>query len=288
VGDEVKIRSVGSGSAFALHVTDSARLWRYHHEHYCITLTLAGSGRWRYRHRDADVSPASLMLMEPGEVHSNTAVDAPGTFLALFVPPEQVAELSEGSMRGLPHFQGLSSSSEEALDAMHALLASLTLEGPEAQDEQLSLALTAVMNVAAECKPAPSSTARRSMRRAAQLLEERYRAQPSKKVDVREVAAELSMNYHWFVHCFSREFGLAPYQFVKTLRMCSARMLMKAGPSSRVRTLGDLALEVGYADAAHMHREFNKDCGVLPSALAHALNSRWQRPAMGGARRMNL
>lgn len=277
MSESIQVLTIGTGSAYALRVTDSARLWRYHHDRYCITLTLAGQGRWRYRHRDAEVSPRGLMLMEPGEVHANTGVDSPGTFFALFVAPEQIDALLECTEPSRPHFRISSLESREATGALMRMCSAADVEEPEAQEQLLSLALSTVLSQAAEREVVMPRVSRRKLRVGATLLQASYLEQPSRTVDVREIAAELSMNYHWFVHSFRREFGLAPYQFVKTLRISQARRLMLRGPTEQTRTLGAVALHVGYADAAHMHREFQRDCGILPSALAAVLNPRWRR-----------
>lgn len=276
VSETIRVQTVGTGSAYALQVSNSARLWRYHHDRYCITLTLAGQGRWRYRRRDAEVSPSGLMLMEPGEVHANTSVESPGTFLALFVAPEEIDELLQCTEANRPHFEMLNLGSKEAREELLRLHSVLDAEDAEAQQEHLALSLTKVLSLTTEREIVAPRPSHHKLRLGVKLLEERYRAQPTKTVDVRQVAVELSMNYHWFVHCFRNEFGLAPYQFVKTLRVSKARSMMSVGPNDGTRTLGDIAFQVGYSDSAHMHREFLRDCGIKPSELAAALNPRWQ------------
>jgi AraC-like DNA-binding protein len=219
------------------------------------------------------------MLMEPGETHANTSVQSPGTFFALFVASEQIDQLLECSETRRPHFKKPVLEYADAQAALKQLHATIDTEDAEAQEQHLCLALTTVLGASAEREVVVPRVSGRKLRLGLHSLGERYRAQPWKTVDVREVAAELSVSYHWFVHSFRREFGLAPYQFVKALRVSSARSLMSRGPNDTVRTLGDIAFQVGYADAAHMHREFKRDCGLKPSTLAAALNPTWQRVA---------
>jgi AraC-like DNA-binding protein len=109
-------------------------------------------------------------------------------------------------------------------------------------------------------------------------LTRRYTSEPWRKVDIEAIAKECGLSYHWFEHAFSDHFGLAPYQYVKALRLARARGLMAAGPTERIRNVGDIALAAGYADASHMHRDFRQQQGLRPGVLAKAMHPGWRSP----------
>lgn len=67
--------TIGTGSAYALRVTDSARLWRCDHDRYCITLTLAGHGRWHAK--DLAVLAILVALLRRSEAESADALSSP-------------------------------------------------------------------------------------------------------------------------------------------------------------------------------------------------------------------
>ncbi len=275
MSESINVVPVGKEGAHALDVRDSDRLWRYYHEHYCITLIHHGYGGWRYRGKDEVATPKTLMLMEPGEVHVATEIAVPSSFFAVFVSQDHLRRLATDEDGAEPHFAIQSLESPTCLAHMRALFAATRDGDVQAQDEQLCLAYSEVLRAAGESAPRAPSSATSRVRQGAALLEERYRSEPGKTVVIQEIAAELKMSYHWFVHAFSKEYGIPPYRFVQSLRLAHARQLMASGPNDALRSVRDVAVAAGYVDAPHMARDFRRVQGSPPRQWARALNPRW-------------
>jgi AraC-like DNA-binding protein len=276
MSESIRFVPVGARGSYALHVRDCNRLWSYFHERYCVTVVQKGLARWRYRQRDADASPQGAMLMEPGEIHANTSVQDAGTFFALFVSPEHITDLSAELLPNKPHFAFSVLQAPHSLQHLHALIAACEQADPQAQEEQLCLALTQVFWHATEQRRPLPRPARTHVRRGRILLEERYREDPGSTVDVGEVARDSGVSYYWFVHSFRAEYGLPPYRFVQSLRASHARQLVAGGPTAELRSLRDIANASGYADAPHMTRDFRRTFGVTPKAMATAVHPGWR------------
>jgi len=275
VTEIINFMNVGTRNCHAMHVVDSDRLWQVFHERYCITLVSTGLARWRYRHRDSDASPDGIMLMEPGEVHVNTKIVEKGTFFAFCIDHEHLLELCRDTMVTPAHFKTELLESTPCRAHLMSLVRAAHEDEPEAQEEQLCLAVSSIVAQSDETPQRRPGRARTKVRRGAGLLLDRYRATPWKTVDVKQVAGELDMSYHWFVHSFRSEFGLPPYRFVQSLRRAHAQRLMTMGPSEDVTSMRDIALMAGYADAPHMARDFKRTQGVSPSLVARSLHTRW-------------
>jgi AraC-like DNA-binding protein len=275
--ESIQVYPVGRQGAYALDVADSDRLWRYFHEGYCLTLVRGGLADWRYRSKDAEASPRGVMLMEPGEVHANTRVVNPGSFFAVFIPPPLVAKLLEPFGIYTPHFKTEFLTDPVAIERLYRLRTATLTEGPAAQEEEMNLALLSILRTGAEQVPMSRSVCPGKLKRGRSALAENYFEDPSHTVDIEEVAETCGLSYHWFVHAFSKQYGLAPYQYVKALRMARVRTLMAQGPRDQIKTVGDIALASGYADPSHMQREFRQDQGVRPGELAKALHPAWQK-----------
>ncbi len=275
MAESIKIVGVGLESAHALDVRDSDRLWRYYHEHYCVTLLHHGHAEWRYRGNDAVATPDTLMLMEPGEVHVATKVAVPGSFFAVFVSKEHLGRMMGDEVGIEPHFALQSLASPACVERMQMLYAATQWGEKPAQEEQLCMIYADVLAAAGEAPRRVPANAQSRVRRGAALLEERYREMPKKTVVIQEIAAELNMSYHWFVHSFRNEFGLPPYRFVQSLRLAHARRLMAKGPNDELRSVKDVATAAGYVDAPHMARDFRRVKGLPPRAWARVLNPGW-------------
>lgn len=278
--ESIVARELPLVGAYALEVRRSQRLWSFFHEAYCVTLVSAGHGRWRYRRRESSINPRSLMLMDPGEVHVTTAVDAPGDFHALFFKSELIREIMEASLSGEPHFGMLDTANPVLVQGFHRACGLLQIAADkESQREELSLAIARLFQESGDspavCRAVPTTR----VRKASRLLRERYECAPRQTVNVAEVAGDVGMNYHWLVHSFADEFGMPPYQYVQALRLSKMRALLLGGPREGLRCLADIARAVGFCDKSHLHRTVKRQYGVSPWQLAVALNAGWASAA---------
>ncbi|HZW88459.1 MAG TPA: AraC family transcriptional regulator, partial [Myxococcaceae bacterium] len=78
-----------------------------------------------------------------------------------------------------------------------------------------------------------------------------------------ELATAVGINPYRLVRTFRRLEGLPPHAFVVQLRVERAkRMLREGSPAS------DVAARLGFADQAHLTRQFRERVGVTPAAYA--------------------
>jgi AraC-like DNA-binding protein len=79
---------------------------------------------------------------------------------------------------------------------------------------------------------------------------------------VEAVAAEVGWSRRHLASRFATEIGLSPRTFARVVRFDRTRRALAQGRSS---TLADLAADHGYADQAHLAREFRELAGCPPS-----------------------
>jgi AraC-like DNA-binding protein len=86
------------------------------------------------------------------------------------------------------------------------------------------------------------------------------------------VAAAMNLSARQFERVFLRQVGLAPKVFARQQRFAQAAhvLLGGAGPTA---SLADVAQRCGYADQAHMARDFRAFAGLAPGALARRLDA---------------
>jgi AraC-like DNA-binding protein len=82
-------------------------------------------------------------------------------------------------------------------------------------------------------------------------------------IDVARLAAEVGWSRRHLSERFSAEFGLGPKAMARVLRFERARWMFVRGER---RSLADIAAECGYADQAHMTREWQALAGASPTA----------------------
>jgi AraC-like DNA-binding protein len=94
------------------------------------------------------------------------------------------------------------------------------------------------------------------------------RERMSEPVTVAELAEHVFMSPSAFAHLFREVTGMAPYQFVKTMRLDRARVLILEEGLG----VGEAAQQVGYTSLSHFINEFKRHFGVTPGTLAGQRN----------------
>jgi AraC-like DNA-binding protein len=75
---------------------------------------------------------------------------------------------------------------------------------------------------------------------------------------------ELGWSRRHFIHTFRRELGLPPKTVARQLRFGWAARQVQRNPG---RSLADIAIGCGFADQAHLSREFRELAGITPTEL---------------------
>jgi AraC-like DNA-binding protein len=88
------------------------------------------------------------------------------------------------------------------------------------------------------------------------------------RATVGDVAGEVGWSRQHLSERFRREFGLSPKVAARVMRFEAAGECLRSGqrPHSRRPALADIAARCGYADQAHLTREFRSLSGLTPTA----------------------
>jgi AraC-like DNA-binding protein len=85
------------------------------------------------------------------------------------------------------------------------------------------------------------------------------------QVDVATLASDTGWSRRHFTQRFSSEYGLGPKAMGRVIRFERSRSMLIAPPSRRLR-LVDIAATCGYADQAHLTRDWQALAGASPTA----------------------
>jgi AraC-like DNA-binding protein len=271
-----------------LSVEHTLRPWSAFHESFAfasVPLDTRSLGTWTYRKWTASTKPAGVMLMEPNTVHRTTKIEgSPASFKVLFVDPARVhSALDAVDFKGPRHFREPDCTHPAvsvALSALHRALESDDGEPAPALDERLNGCITALFEASAEPGPALVPAGRESLvARARARLHAMAGSNDPDPVDIAAIASELESSYHWLIHLFTRELGVSPYQYYLHMRLERVRRQLLAGPTPAVRNLTALAHAHGFADLAHLDRQFSRSFGVPPTVFLAQVGGlqRWKQ-----------
>ncbi len=247
---------------------------RHSHETYSFGVTDDGAQGFVCR-GGAHVSAAGMvMTFNPDDPHDGHAADPAGfTYRMVHIGPgllagilSEQAERDAGSGPGLPLFARPVLADRALAGLIRRLHQALTGPVPAlARDEALGAAVTGLVSRAAgrppRQAPATGPDAARIARLVRRELEDCYAGNPS----LADLAAASGRSRFAAYRAFRAEYGLAPSDYQRQLRVREARRLIGQG-----RPIAEAAVRAGFADQSHLNRWFTRYVGITPAAYRRA------------------
>lgn len=243
------------------------------HDTYSFGITDAGAQRFRCRGAAHTSGAGMVMAFNPDDVHDGRAAAELGyQYRIVHIGPslirEVIADASDGGSGALPLFAHpvlTDNALASALARLHAALVGTS--DPLVRDERLTAAVTAMTRRGASGVPpaltrTPTDRARRqTARRAKAFLDESY----LEAVPADQLAEAAGCSRFALYRSFRAEFGFAPSEYQRQLRLRHARSQLQAGA-----TPADAASVTGFADQAHFGRWFQRVYGITPGVFRRA------------------
>jgi len=256
----------------------SHRFPPHSHDTYSFAVTEVGAQRFRCRGALRTSGAGMVMVFNPDDPHDGEAAAELGyKYRITHIGPDVVRNVladvgSGGDGAGpLPLFD------EPVLDDPVLGRALLRLHtalvggaGPLVRDERLTAAVGAMVRrsatrpVRARAWPTGgggSGGQAWGARRARALLEEAY----ATEIPAERLAEAAGCSRFALYRAFRAEYGMAPSDFQRQLRLRRARGLLLAG-----RTAAEAAAGAGFADQSHFHRWFVRCFGITPGTFQRA------------------
>jgi AraC-like DNA-binding protein len=246
------------------------------HETYSFGLTEFGAQSFGCRGAARTSAAGMVMAFNPDEPHDGHAAGEHGfTYRIVHIGPELVTDLlsdRSGRAAGLPLFTEPVLHDPVLAAALARLHASL---GPAAstlaRDEALAATVAAMVDRGARSVPLTSATVRRgnglgsgASARARALLDERH----LDDVGADELAEVAGCSRFVLYRAFKRDFGLAPSDYQRLLRLRAARRMIRDGWA-----VAEAATASGFADQAHLARWFRRCYGITPGTYQRSGSS---------------
>ncbi|MEU3843354.1 AraC family transcriptional regulator [Streptomyces sp. NPDC028635] len=234
------------------------------HAEYTVGVTLGGLEVIAYRGGRIHSGPGSLVVLEPGEMHTGGPAAPEGyAYRALYAAP---ALLGDGLLgEGLPHFREPVLHDPElaaALRLTHTELAACP--DPLEAESRLPWLLTALARRHSTARAASDTVP--GADRVAAVVRDRLAGELLAPPSLADLAAELGLSRYQLLRAFRTATGIPPYAWLAQHRVSRARGLLEAGLRP-----AEVAGLVGFADQAHLTRWFRRVLGVTPAAYRNSV-----------------
>ncbi|MDX3640875.1 AraC family transcriptional regulator [Streptomyces sp. MB09-02B] len=241
---------------------DRHRYAPHTHEEFSIGICVQGASCIDYRGGALTVGEGSIVVLAPGEVHTGESAFGSYAYRALYPAP---ALLTDGILGGTPHFRDPVVHDPELAAALRTAHADLsTCPDPLESESRLPWLLTALARrhstslLTSDTLPGADTIALAVRDRLADEL----LSPPS----LADLATDLGLSRYQLLRAFRTTMGMPPYAWLAQHRVARARGLLEAGARP-----AEAAVQVGFADQAHMTRWFRKVLGVTPAAYRNSV-----------------
>lgn len=236
------------------------------HEGFAVGTIESGAETFRYRHATHVAPAGSVVVINPGEVHTGSAALPDGWRYRMLYPDaailRDVASELSGRPRPVPSFAEPVLHDPELAGELLRLHAALEAHvEPLERSTRLAAAFARLIARHADTLHLESDVPAEPalVRRLRDYLEE-YASMP---VRLEDLAALAGMSAFRTLRVFEQATGMPPHVYLTQLRVARARPLLIQGtPPAQV------AAQVGFYDQSHLTRHFKRIVGVTPGQYA--------------------
>lgn len=236
--------------------------WHWHEE-VQIAAIEDGPGFLSLRGAEHPTPPGSLLLVPPGEVHTNRhATPAGCTFRTMNIRTDLVARLL-GDPPGAESVFSLRQPvvyDREMFRLFVAAHARLEEQPSRLSSEILLLRLVEEM-ARRTAHLRIRSGSKGPERVATQRVREYLARNFAENIALEGLSKVANLSPYYLHRTFTREVGLSPHAFQMQVRISRAKYLLSEG-----KPLRTVAAETGFSDQSHFTREFKRIVGLTPGA----------------------
>lgn len=236
---------------------------RHTHEGYAIGVVERGAETFYYRGQTHVAPAGSIVVINPGEVHTGQAVDKTAGWSYRMLYPEvslvqKAAQELSRRWRAAPDFPSpviYDSYLAKVLRNLH-----LVLEMSTSKLERETHFISALAQLIARHADGYQQTGKFShpheaVKRARQYLEDHY----DQNISIKQLAQRVNLSPYHFIRVFREVTGLTPHAYLTQFRIEQAKKLLTA-----TQPIAAVAVETGFVDQSHLNRHFKRIVGVTP------------------------
>jgi AraC-like DNA-binding protein len=238
------------------------------HDTWSVGVVLSGAhDNSAKRNGEGLVTTGQITAIPPGEVHAGMVVGEKAcTYLMLYPSHEVVMDAFEQNGSRISSLPSAGFANRDLANALITLAGTMTNEASSGFDCEVVWAsfldaLTMAIVDHARQRIAEPARSKPLLAHAREYLH----AHPAEQIRLDELARASGLSKFYLCRQFSAEFGLSPNRYHRQLRLQMARRLLLEG-----MPVASVALECGFADQAHLGRQFRMSYGVTPGSFGMA------------------
>ncbi len=241
------------------------------HEGFAIGVVQRGATATSYRHAHYDIPAGTIVVINPGELHTGQAAADEGWTYRMFYPNadqlRRIASDYTDHRHDVPFFSSPVIDDEDLADLL--LEAHLTLEDETSSVVRRESVFHWAMAqlIARHADDPPTGGVIKIDRNCVIKIQDYIRAKYAEPVSLDELAALVGLAPCYLIRLFSKAVGMPPHAYLTLTRIKQAKQLLAQGVP-----IADAALQTGFTDQSHMTKRFKRVFGITPGQYILSLN----------------
>ncbi|ESA34773.1 family transcriptional regulator [Leptolyngbya sp. Heron Island J] len=235
---------------------------RHAHEGFGIAIVESGAMEFDYRGASHIAPAGSVVITQPGEMHTGQAVLETGWTYRTLLPAtdwlqQAAAELSERSGT-IPYFSSPvihDRCLNQQLISLHRVLET----SPSSLERESRFLWEMAQLIHGYASNRPITKAVGQENNAVQQVRDYLTSHYTCNISLDELATLVNLSPFRLLRVFRKQVGLPPHAYLNHVRVQRAKRLLATG-----HPIAETALATGFADQSHLHRHFKKMLGVTP------------------------
>ncbi|MCO8171673.1 AraC family transcriptional regulator [Pseudomonas sp. 21LCFQ02] len=227
------------------------------HEVFSIGAITAGCSTYLLEKSTLRIAAGTVVLMNPGQVHAcNPIDDQPWSYIMLYVDPQWLAAISHDTATGFAPLAPSHSHDPQLFAGLLGLYATLLDSDASLLHKQCTaVAFFGLMqDLLGGARPQAGKPAPR-VEQAADYINAHFKD----AVRLDDICRAVGLSPSYLIRAFEQRYHMTPHAYLLNRRIQHAHSQLRSG-----RLIADVACETGFADQAHLQREFKKHLAATP------------------------
>lgn len=259
--DSTFLRDAALPFVEAREVLDGRRVCyaKHTHETFSIGAITAGCSTYLHGRSTQDVSAGDLVIVNPEEVHACNPIHGQAwSYRMFYVDAGWLGNLQQDlgvSRTGFQPFSAIASRDPGLYRGLCDLYDCLAAPGDGLHKQSALVAFFSQLHERLALIGRPADGGHRKLLRAAEFINDNATA----AISLESICAAAQLSPSHLIRSFKKAFGLTPHAYQMNRRIQYCRHRLRQG-----HPIADVALEAGFADQAHLQREFKRLVAATP------------------------
>jgi AraC-like DNA-binding protein len=236
---------------------------RHTHEGYAIGVIEAGLEEFTYRGEFHRAPAGSIVVIQPGEVHTGNAGTPSGWTYRMLYPEvalvrKAASEVVGGGHLQLPFFPNPVIRDRQLAEQLRQL--HIAIENSTSPLERESRFLwTVAQMIARYAEDCPYLAPIGKENQVVQRIQDYLRSHYADSISLEQLAGIANLKPLRLLRVFRKQVGLPPHAYLVQVRVARAKTLLSRGVA-----IAQVAADTGFTDQSHLTRHFKRLVGVTP------------------------